>query len=416
MKGSQVIIGWMLVLLVAAPMAAAEPAAEAQVFELTYGACAGGEMFYSRVHAQLGTEKPEGLTAEPKYKAKPQYGSLTLIAGGESKPFLVAIDKSTATGKTFDVLYIDRDRDGDLGDEKAITLGAGGGLGQGGGDFELAVTVNGKQINRSFTARVFSMTESTTLLTLQDRGAWHGKATVGGAKLDIVLLDGNKNGVFNDALRLPEDGNDRGARPDMFLTKPMTGPGPDYGTMGICPATLEIGGKLYNVTVAADGSSIAFAPLAGPTATLTAPDGLSAIMCVGDRMVTVTARDGKLVVPAGKIRPFIYAFNRKDAAGREWRLMSEPDFAPKAIELPAGGSAAFPGKLPVQVSVKTAATGKITAGGTVNLAATITDAAGGAIRLLPIFAKGEPQGPPAPVVIVIKQGEEVIARCKCEFG
>ena len=410
MKGSQVIIGWVLVLLVAATMAAAAPPEKGEVFKLTYGACQGSEMFNLGVRAQLGTEKPEGLTAEPKYKAKPQYGSLTLIAGGESKPFLVAIDKSTPAGETYDVLYIDRDRDGDLGEEKAITVGVSG------GDFELAVIVNGKQINRSFTARVFSMTESTNMLILQDRGVWHGKATVGGAKLDIVLLDGNKNGVFNDALRLPEDGNGKGARPDMFLTKPMTGPGPDYGTMGICPATLEIGGKLYNVTVAADGSSIAFAPLAGPTATLTAPDGLSAIMCVGDRMVTVTARDGKLVVPAGKIRPFIYAFNRKDAAGREWRLMSEPDFAPKAIELPAGGSAAFPGKLPVQVSVKTAAPGKITAGGTVNLAATITDAAGGAIRLLPIFAKGEPQGPPAPVVIVIKQGEEVIARCKCEFG
>ena len=175
MKGSQVIIGWVLVLLVAATMAAAAPAAEAQVFELTYGPCAGSERFRSGVRAQLGTKKPEGITAEPKYQRMPQYGSLSLGPDGKNKPFLVAIDKSTPASKNFDVLYIDRDRDGDLGEEKAITID------QGGGDFELAVTVNGKQINRSFTARVFPMSGSATMLMLQDRGAWHGKATVGGA-------------------------------------------------------------------------------------------------------------------------------------------------------------------------------------------------------------------------------------------
>jgi len=409
MSGSRVIVGCLAVVLAAA-MAVAGPPAKGKVFKLTYGARTGGEMFRSTVRAQLGTKKPEGLTAEPKYKAKAQYGSVSIGPKGKGKPFLVAMDKSTPAGKTYDVLYIDRDRDGDLGEEKPITVSRTG------GDFELAVVVNGKQVNRLLSASVYPIGDTATMLMLRDRGAWQGKARVGGETLNIILADGNGNGVFNDAFRLPEGGKNLPGSPDSFLTRPMTGPAPDYGALGVCPATLAAGGKLYNATVAADGSSIAFAPFAGETATLTAPDGLSAIMAAGDRIVTVTARDGKLLVPAGKIRPFIYSCRQTDAAGKEWLMMGPPNLRAKPLVVPAGGNAKFPGGLPVTVGVIANVAGKVAAGAEVKFKARITDAAGGAIRIMPIPGEGEKpeQGPPT--VIVIKQGGKVLHRGKCGFG
>lgn len=408
MTRSMAIILSLAVLLAMAPMAAAAPPAKGEVFKLTYGPCPGSEMFGSGARAQLGTKKPEGITAEPSFKAEPQYGSLSLVPAGKGKPFLVAIDK---TSQNAYALYIDRDRDGDLAEEKAIAVtGAGG-------EFELAVPADGTPINRLFTARIHAMGESGSMLMLRDRGAWHGKARAGKAELDIILVDGNANGLYNDAFPMPEPGKSMRGKPDMFLTKPMIGQTPDFGAIGICPATLAVGGKLYNTTVAADGSGITVAPFDGETATLTAPDGLSAILAVGGRMVTSTASDGKLLIPTGKMRLFIYICRRKDAKGVEWTLMSQPDFNAKPIEVPAGGSVAFPG-LPVQVGVKAdaaGAKGKVAPGATVKLTVAITDAAGSPVRITSLSGKGKPEEPAA-TFIVVKQGSKELLRGKCGFG
>lgn len=396
-------------LLTVASTAPAGPAAKPEVFKLTYGECPGAEMFASGVREQLGTKKPEGITAEPEFQGKPQYGSLSLVPADQDKPFLVAIDK---TAQNAFALYIDRDRDGDLAEEKPIAVTAAG------GKFELAVPANGTQTNRLFTARIHAMSESASMLMLQDRGAWHGKARAGDEELDIILIDGNRNSVYNDAFPMPEPGQYLRSTPDMFLTKPMSGRTPDFGAIGICPATLEVGGKLYNTAVAADGSGITVAPFDGKTATLTAPDGLSAILGIRGRFVTSTAREGKLLVPAGKMRLFIYTCRRKDAKGVEWTLMSQPDFNAKPIEVPAGGSVAFPAGLPLQVAVNADAAGpkgKVAPGATVRLTPAITDAAGSAVRITSLSEKGEPQEPPATFIVIKQDGKELV-RGKCGFG
>jgi hypothetical protein len=201
----------------------------------------------------------------------------------------------------------------------------------------------------------------------------------------------------------------------MFLTKPMTGLAPDFSAFGICPATLEVGGKLYNASVAADGSSIAFAPFTGKTATLTAPEGLTTILAAGDRITTVTACDGKMLVPAGKIRPFIYSCRQKDKTGLEWMLMGQPNFKAKPINVPAGGTMAFPGGLPVKVSVTAGPVDKVTAGSTVKLIPSVTDPTDQPVRITPIPGKGK-LPPECPTVVVVKQGGKVLLRGKCESG
>ena len=397
------------VLLTTVSAAMAGPAAKPKVFKLTYGACPGAERFGSGSRAQLSTKKPEGITAEPKFQGKPQYGSLSFAPAGKGKPFFVAIDK---TGQTTYALYIDRDRDGDLAEEKPIALTATK------ADFEWIVPANGTQVTRLFTARMFPMSESASMLMLLDRGAWHGKARAGKQELDIILIDGNRNGVYNDAFSMPKPGQSMRGTPDMFLTRPMIGQTPDFSAIGICPATLAIGGKLYNTVVAADGSSITVAPFDGKTGTLKVSDGSSAILSVGGRFVTSTAREGKLLVPAGTLRPFLYTCRRKDANGVEWMLMSQPDFNAKPIEVPAGGSVAFPGGLPVQVGVKALAAGakgKVAPGATVRLVAAVTSAAGSRVQITSVPGKGKRTEPPT-TFIVVKQGDKELLRGKCDYG
>ena len=197
------------VLLTTASTAPAEPAAKPEVFKLTYGACPGAERFGQGPRAQLSTKKPEGITAEPKFQGKPQYGSLSFAPAGKGKPFFVAIDK---TGQTTYALYIDRDRDGDLAEEKPIALTATK------ADFEWIVPANGTQIKRLFKALIFPRSESASMIMLRDRGAWHGKARAGEEELDILLVDGNHNSVYNDAFQMPKPGKSMRGAPDMFLT------------------------------------------------------------------------------------------------------------------------------------------------------------------------------------------------------
>jgi len=412
-KAMFVSLAVMAALLSAAAAAAAEPPAETKVIKLTYTPCTGQEMLLSTVPCALDTTKPEGLTAEPAYKGKPLYGSLHL--GAEGKPFLVALDPSAADGMIQGTLYVDRDRDGDLAKEKPLAL-AGGGV-----DFDLAIVVGDKTVNRLFTASALPKGESAAILILRERGAWKAKADVGGQTLDIMAVDGNSNGRFNDAFVLPEPGKPMPPiAPDMILTKPL-GPAPDLSGMCVCPVMMALGGALYDVDVAADGTSVTFAPHAGPTAALTAPDGLTAILSVGGRMLTVTARDGKMLVPAGTIRPFVYGFSKKDANGALWTLTSGPDTKPAPIQLSAGGVAAFPAGLPLVATVKASvgAAAKLAPGQEVSFSVTTTDAAGNDVNLQQVPAQDAPRtGPdePTPTVIVIKQGDKTLHRGKCGFG
>jgi hypothetical protein len=388
-----------------------EPPAGAKVFNLTYGPCTDNEMFLPGTGCQLGPDKPDGLTAEPKCQGKLLYGSLRL-GPKKAKPFLVALDPS-AESVNKGMLYIDRDQDGDLAEEKPVALAAGE------ADLELAVAAGDKTVNHLYTAAASQISGSIVQLVLRERGAWKAKVQVAGQSLDIRPVDSNANGLFNDPFVLPEPGKSASPHaPDMILTQPF-GPAPDLGGIGICPAMMALGGTLYDVDVAADASSVTFAPHAGRTASLTAPDGLSAILSVAGRMLTVTVRDGKLLVPAGRARLFAYGCRGKDANGVEWALMSSPDPNAKPFEVPAGSAAAFPAGLPLRATVKANVQGKLQPGSEVSFSVTTTDAAGNQINIQPVRNKDAPlsgSGEPPPTVIVIRQGEKVLHGGKCGFG
>lgn len=125
MTGLRVITGFLL-LLTSAAMSWAEPPAGKQVFELTYGPRRGQELFSPGGRCLLGVTKPDSLKSEPEHKGKPLYGSLSLNA--KAKPFLVVLDQTGKAGSVEGSLYIDRDRDGDLAEEKALALTVRGGV------------------------------------------------------------------------------------------------------------------------------------------------------------------------------------------------------------------------------------------------------------------------------------------------
>ncbi len=56
------------------------------------------------------------IASEPKYVSTPKYALLLLGPEGKTKIWM-ALDKSRADAKDYDVAYIDRDGDGNLGEE-----------------------------------------------------------------------------------------------------------------------------------------------------------------------------------------------------------------------------------------------------------------------------------------------------------
>lgn len=74
------------------------------------------------VSAALSEERPTGISAEPKYKGvlPPRYAQVALGGGSLTLVF----DCGDAKAKSYDLLYVDRDGDGDLAEEAPVGVAA----------------------------------------------------------------------------------------------------------------------------------------------------------------------------------------------------------------------------------------------------------------------------------------------------
>jgi len=388
-------------------MLAAASWAGAETFPLQYRATPEGQTMMPRAPLTAGSGKPEGIGAEPEYKAKPLYVRFAFGPEGEKKAFTLVVDKSSAKAKTYDLLYIDLDRDGDIREEKPLPAGQPV-------KFELPGTAGGKPLKRQFEVRVLSMGPDRCMVMVGETGTWTGKMTLAGKQMDIMLMDGNVNGIYNEPLQVVKGQPAMGRPTDGFLSKPIKGMIPDFSAIHLCPAIIEAGGKLYDVTIAPDGSSISFELAKGPFGTVeTAADGITLLLIAADgRSLSVTAKDRKLRAPVGDARLMAYAAKRTDAKGTEWLMLGGVRSKSK-LTVEEGKAARFRGGPPVRLSVKCDRGKKVQAGTTVKLSPVITDAAGEDVQIIPI---GQKSPRPSPAFVVVKQGEKVIARGKCEPG
>ena len=380
--------------------------ASAETFPLKYGPKTDAGMFTAQRPVMTLRRKPKTAAAEPKYNARPRYACFLYGIDGKDRPFVMAADKSDPQAAFYDLLYVDRDRDGDLREEQPVKANDWALL-------KLPLPAGGRSVERAFSVRLVPFMAGGCRVIIKDAGTWAGEIAFAGRKMHITLMDVNVNGIYDDPLEVVAGGRmERTA--DVFATRPMRGNTPDYAALHFCPAVMAIGGKLYDARVAPDGSAIAFEPFTGPAAAIETPsDGLSAVLITtAGRCVNGTSNGRRIPIPAGPFRVFVYSSLATDAKGVEWSmtggignraiLTAEEG---KTVQLKAGP--------PVRVTVSSSQGAKAKAGSTVKFTSNITDISGGGVSFA---AFGKVPGPLNETIILIKQGEKVIARGKCEPG
>jgi len=397
---------WFALACVVAVLGAASPACAA-TFPLEYRLKAEKEMPRSPTWLTATPQKPEGIKADPAYKAKPLYARFPFGVGGQKKPFVLVLDKSSADPPGYNVVYIDRDRDGDVREEQPTRVNQSYQA-----ELELPVAAGGKFVAYRFWAKLAAPTSGAPAVIISHKGTWGGKVSLAGTPMDILLFDRNDDGVYNEPWTVREG---RFQRPgDMLFTESPKGLALPYSAPHLCPAIIEAGGTLYNVTVAADGSSISFEPLKGPFGTVETPaDGMTvSLHTANGRHQKATAKGRRIRAPVGEARAFFYNLKQASADGTEWWVTAwTRDMHKLAVE--EGKTTRLPVGPPLQLSVRCEPGKKVEAGKEVRLRPALRDTAGWYVEIAHTREKTQ-RRPDAS--LVLKQGDRVIAQAKCKPG
>lgn len=387
-----------------------------QTFPLEYRLLPAENMAWGSSGWFEGTaEEAEGIGPQPEYHGRPVYVLFPFGADGEKKPFLLVFGKSKAGQGEYDLLYVDSDRDGDIREEKAVSIGEEA-------EFEVSLLAGGKPVVYRFKINVFpgeeaelgipsneetggGETQAPSLagVLITSRGAWMGKFNLNGEAIDVALMDGNVNGIYNE----PGDG---------FMSKLPRGFSLDYSAIHSCPALFEAGGRIYDVTLAPDGTSISFEPAKGPFGTIeTEVEDLTLLLATGNGgRLTAKASNRRILVPAGRVNVFIYVAKKIDKDGSEWiavgRIMGDPS---GELNIEEGTATRIKAGPPLNLVVTSDMEKRLKPGSTVKFTPRILDSAGITVQVLPVSRKN-PELPDT--YIIIKQGDKVLTRGKCEHG
>jgi hypothetical protein len=296
-----------------------------------------------RVNVDLTGEPPKGV-ALPALSAKEP-----LFARWETPMALaghlwMVLDRSSEDA-SYDRLFIDADADGSLADEQPVQAfrarvrDASSGRRLYGDFGPVKLLFPGDDgpaayhVVLSFYAR-----PGYRRLYVISAGWYEGVVTLGGRKVRCTLIDSSANGRFNDtsthvpecdALRLVPQGEDAGR-----------GGGQFDPTLHFVGKRVEHAGRLYRLTVAPDGSQVAFEAAGDvPTGTVRVADDMTRLGVFGpEGSFLREPADGRVTLPAGTYGMYQWERQRKDPKDDVvWSLLEtgatvEPPFTVKAGE------------------------------------------------------------------------------------
>ena len=279
-----------------------------------------------------------------KYQSeRPLRGVVKL--GSDQYAFL--LDMKDAKSKAYDRLYFDLTHNGDLTNDKVIEAVKTPGLGLffGGGSREsvfprvdLTINVDGTKTDYSFFLRAESWSlpgrERVAVVLLTAAAYRVGEITLDGKKHRIALVDGNSNGRFDDAVKVPDkaeapDGEIEPMPGDALLVDPQNAKPPkdffgepvaDYQQW--VSKLARIDDRFYDLKVAPAGDQITLTPSSVPLGYLASPnEGLTAAMWSDAGFLQfVKGKSKPVAVPEGRWRLTSYTIETKEEkkpAGKE---------------------------------------------------------------------------------------------------
>ncbi len=295
------------------------------------------------------------VTKEPKYVAK---DPLRGVAKLGSKQYAFVLDQKSEKSKGYDRLYFDRNANGDLTDDKPIDAETPKGASPAPVNMnypqiefprvDLAIDVDGKKVDYSFFFRIVAYGDEKhhyAYGSLSSAVYRRGEITLDGKKRQIVLLDRNSNGRFDDLTSSQEDvRGDEGQLVvrygDVLLIdpeKPSTYPNPNQ--QFLCKVNL-LGGKYYELKVSPAGDELTCTPVTVAVGKIVSPYESCPVDLAGDQgYFSLTLEKSRPAeIPAGRWRLVSYTIMIRD-----WKepAKSKTNKTDKKAKSEAGGNASL---------------------------------------------------------------------------
>ncbi|MBT4817671.1 MAG: hypothetical protein HON70_18340 [Lentisphaerae bacterium] len=304
---SSILVGVGLVSVYCAPVRAAE-----LEYKILLSLSAFTEVGYLRGCTAIARpECPRAVVAEPRYISSAPLFLTVPIGPVEQGPVVMALDSSTTRDGDLDFLYVDRDRDGDLREEKPV----------------IAVSQRGRQRFPMVHAFTYSGSRrSVYYFSIQHYGNGRryrirscsyrrGTLAIGGKKYRVAVADSNGNGLCNDQAASPHRG-------DRLLVD-LNGDGKWKGTEECqdLGASNFVLGDFYSFAVSPDGVKMAVSRCDRPRGRIRFSNPVASILLCSENGVFGFKPEGKdtIEVPTGSYRiSSLSLAEQRDAAGNTW--------------------------------------------------------------------------------------------------
>jgi hypothetical protein len=312
---------------------------------------------YVRGKAFQGDDAKRKILKLPKLASKNALICAQQLDGDSDDGYLVyAVDESRGTGKGFDTIYADLDRNRNLADDKPISIRKPSDSAPGQSAWMTIPShqgpLKGVHLDNPLKIRFSAYSYSGAVnMRVERMGGWRGKIDTNKGKIDCAAIDEDTNGVYGDMARdtIYADINLSG-RISMEPAVEMP------HALPIQQATM-VADKLYSIKLSPAGNELTITNYSGPTGRLVASAekmkglgaSISRVWLMGKHgYYAVNHYDGKpLVLPAGE-----YKFQRcqvsiPQTTGKQLDFDCQPDLT---VNVKAGKqtTAALGGKLTVR--------------------------------------------------------------------
>lgn len=391
--------------------------AEAEEFPLQSRELTAAEMQMLEGRGTGVNERPPaGLKAQPTYASKkPYYAFLSLGSRsptGAVSTRIAAFDRSKPKAQTHDLLYIDRDGDQDLAEEKPVRAAR----------FQdrityfppVALTVEGK--TRELRVRVrtynFGPGGAPVIAFFDPASCLEGTVRLSGKAHKLALVDGDLSGVFGDAVssrggdRLLIDVNGNG-RYDQRAAFPIPA-AQENRPLSEC---WQVGSNWWEGTVVGDGDALRVEAVQVEYGDLRCQGPLTALQLISKRygVFTPSLKGGSAKLPLGEHAVESVQLAAKDEQGRQWQLTaSGPMGGEGSIRITADQPAELDFSKPLVGSVRAQNQGR----DQVYLGLQVATAAGQSVRSLAVGR----QRPPEPTFTITDASGKEVASGKFAYG
>lgn len=266
-------------------------------------------------YLDLDTNAPPGV-ALPKLNGPAYFARWTtpMDPGGGR---WICLDRTSRSG-LWDRLFVDRNGDGRLDDEKPIKTWR---RDQSNAYFDRARIVFKSEdgpVVYHLACRFIKYDDNRIYFLASSAGWYEGRVDFAGKKRRVQLVDENVNGTFNDLVPASSEA-------DAILVDGLNGGQRYLGRL------LEVDGRIYHIEVARDGAFLKLWEAKDLTfGKVRVPSTVSELTALGQNGQFIREpSSGEFTLPAGKYRVYGWKIDRKDDRGQKWQVTgySVPDTA-----------------------------------------------------------------------------------------